>query len=312
MSKKDIRELLAESMHSSNDNEEIEIDYMDSDIIFIEKLESLPSAYSGKLSANIICVCGKGRMQLDVNGTHYVIREGETLVCPSGVIVDNLLVSPDFKFTVLCMTDRIIQSMLNTNVDIWNRAVYVRREHVVKPVSDKRHDQMTLGWHFMSILHKLLDVKENPFREEMVRSMLQIVLLGFCARQKEIEMQENIVFPQEGRSPQRHMLFTKFMELLREEPMKHKPVYYYATKLGISSKYLSHVCKEMTGKSANEFIQNAVVDEIVHYLKNTSMSVKEMSMKMGFPNLSFFGKYVKSHLGVSPNEYRKQLYTQKI
>ncbi len=312
MNVQDIRELLSEGIGNSPGDDSIEVDYMDSDIIFIEKLESLPNAYAGKLSANIICICNKGRMQLDVNGTHYVICEGETFVCPSGVIVDNLLVSPDFKFTVLCMTDRIIQSLLNTNVDIWNRAVYVRREHVVKAIDDQLRDKMTLGWHFMSILHRLLEVKDNPFREEMVRSMLQIVLLGFCARQKEIEMQENAMFSQENRSPQRHMLFTKFMELLRDEQVKHKPVYYYATKLGISSKYLSHVCKDMTGKSANEFIQNAVVDEIVHYLKNTSMSVKEISMKLGFPNVSFFGKYVKSHLGMSPNEYRKKLYTHKI
>ena len=28
---------------------------------------------------------------------------------------------------------------------------------------------------------------------------------------------------------------------------------------------------------------------------------------MGFENLSFFGKYVKKHLGVSPNNYRNQI-----
>ena len=30
-----------------------------------------------------------------------------------------------------------------------------------------------------------------------------------------------------------------------------------------------------------------------------------IATEMGFDNLSFFGKYVRKHLGLSPNHYRK-------
>ena len=40
-------------------------------------------------------------------------------------------------------------------------------------------------------------------------------------------------------------------------------------------------------------------------LKYTDKSVKEIAMQMDFPNVSFFGKYFKTHVGVSPMEYRK-------
>ncbi|WP_418833561.1 helix-turn-helix domain-containing protein [Phocaeicola sp.] len=33
-------------------------------------------------------------------------------------------------------------------------------------------------------------------------------------------------------------------------------------------------------------------------------SVKEVANEAGFDNLSFFGKYVRRELGVSPREYR--------
>ena len=36
------------------------------------------------------------------------------------------------------------------------------------------------------------------------------------------------------------------------------------------------------------------------------MSIKEIATEMNFDNLSFFGKYVKKHLGDSPNNYRKK------
>ncbi|WP_449029135.1 helix-turn-helix domain-containing protein [Prevotella jejuni] len=45
---------------------------------------------------------------------------------------------------------------------------------------------------------------------------------------------------------------------------------------------------------------------ISNYLRTTDMSVKEISNLLGFPNTSFFGKYVHDRLGCSPFEYRRQ------
>lgn len=33
---------------------------------------------------------------------------------------------------------------------------------------------------------------------------------------------------------------------------------------------------------------------------------KEISTELDFPNLSFFGKFVKAHLGMAPTEYRQK------
>lgn len=285
------------------------IEYMDSDIVFIEKLESLPEICSVKLKFNVFAYCLSGKFELDVADTHYVVHEGEVFICPSGMIIDNVMMSPDFKFTILCLTDRIIQSLLSTNVDIWNRAVYYRREHVSRFHNDEPTDNITQK--FMEIVRKLIANRSNPFREEMVRTMLQVMLLGFCARKKfdeteTLRMGEITNEPSQGR-----ILFNRFMELLKNESVRHRPVYYYADKLCISSKYLSHVCKQVCGKTANDLIQGLVVEDITRYLKNTTLSVKEIASELGFPNISFFGKYVKAHFGVSPNEYRKQLYAGK-
>lgn len=285
---------------------DVSVDYEDDDVIFIEDLRMLPRLYSARLKANVICVCKKGRMEMDVADNHYILEEGEAFVCPSGMMIANPMVSPDFNFTVLCLTDRIIQSLLSTNVDIWNRAVYYRQEHIVKRTANNKN----IGHHFMELVHSLIENKDNPFREEMIRTLLQLILLGFCARNKMIEQQVMPEIPV-VKSTQSKIIFNKFCELLKSENIKHKPVYYYAERLCISAKYLSHACKEVTGRPANDFIQQAVVDDITHYLRNTTLSVKEIATRLGFPNISFFGKYVKTYFGVSPNEYRKQLYSSK-
>ena len=84
-------------------------------------------------------------------------------------------------------------------------------------------------------------------------------------------------------------------------------VTWYAEELHVTPKYLSTTCKNVSGKTANIWINQFVVKDICQLLRYSEMSIKEISEHLNFPNLSFFGKYVKSHLGVSPKEYRQQI-----
>ena len=86
--------------------------------------------------------------------------------------------------------------------------------------------------------------------------------------------------------------------------MKHRPVEDYANDLCISPKYLTVICKKNSGKTANEWITEHVLEDIRYYLKHTDLSIKQICDELGFPNPSFFGKYVKDHFGMTPLEFR--------
>ena len=47
--------------------------------------------------------------------------------------------------------------------------------------------------------------------------------------------------------------------------------------------------------------------DALYLLKKSDKSIKEIVNELDFPNLSFFGKYVKRHTGLSPKQYREQL-----
>lgn len=40
-------------------------------------------------------------------------------------------------------------------------------------------------------------------------------------------------------------------------------------------------------------------------------SIKEVADYLDFPNISFFGKYVRKHVGCSPKEYRRRLQAEQ-
>ncbi|MDR1673524.1 MAG: helix-turn-helix domain-containing protein, partial [Bacteroidales bacterium] len=77
-------------------------------------------------------------------------------------------------------------------------------------------------------------------------------------------------------------------------------------KLCLTSKHLSAVIKKTTGKSAFEWINDYVILEAKSLLRATNMTVQQISEELNFANQSFFGKFFKRAVGVSPKEYRQK------
>ncbi|MGE8425471.1 MAG: helix-turn-helix domain-containing protein, partial [Sphingobacterium siyangense] len=69
--------------------------------------------------------------------------------------------------------------------------------------------------------------------------------------------------------------------------------------------------KELTGKSAIELIQNVLVEEAKSLLCQ-GLSIGEIAMKLHFSDQSFFGKFFKRNVGISPKEFRQNLYLNKV
>ena len=107
-----------------------------------------------------------------------------------------------------------------------------------------------------------------------------------------------------GESKRRTKLSKDFFSLLKEYSREQRQVGFYADKLCITPKYLTFLLKQSTGKSANEWITNAVISDAKHLLKNSGNSIKEVSYTLNFANQSFFGKYFKKMVGISPKDFQ--------
>lgn len=100
-------------------------------------------------------------------------------------------------------------------------------------------------------------------------------------------------------------LFEQFLQLLFEHCKEQHVVTFYAEKLFITPQYLSLILKELTGKSANKWIDDALIVEAKILLKAPQATVQQVADILHFSDQSTFGKFFKKHMGVSPMEYRK-------
>lgn len=89
--------------------------------------------------------------------------------------------------------------------------------------------------------------------------------------------------------------------------MRERGVEFYADKLCLSPKYLSAVSKSICGYTVQELVFKAIIRKSISLLKNTQLDIQEISNAFGFPNASYFGTFFKKQMGMSPQQYRKNL-----
>ena len=100
-------------------------------------------------------------------------------------------------------------------------------------------------------------------------------------------------------------LFERLVQLISEHYREQRSVEFYAEQMNISSKHLSRVVGNTTGKSVHHWIDEFVVLEIKNLLKYSDMSVQQISYALNFPNPSFMGQYFKRITGMTPGEYKR-------
>lgn len=76
-------------------------------------------------------------------------------------------------------------------------------------------------------------------------------------------------------------------------------------RLNVSPHYLSDLLRQLTGQSAQQHIQNRLMERAKELLTSTNLSVAEIAYKLGFEYPQSFSKLFKNKMAVSPVKFRK-------
>lgn len=275
---------------------EVKIGYSDKDIIVVDSIQKFAEIKAAHIAMNVIMICTNGRIQAHMNGRPMELIKNQVAIVPQNVVVTNIMISPDFNLKAMFLNNSILQNTLRDKMIVWNDIMYIQHNHVITLKSE----YLEIFSHFYDMLNMAIEhSQENPFRNEIIHSILSAAILAVCGELK-LSMPSNDEKPQ---LPSTH--FQRFLEILHNGEVKYRSVESYANELCISPKHLTAICKKYSGKTANDWIREQVLEDIRYYLKNTDLSIKQVCDRMGFSNTSFFGKYVKQHLGMTPMEFRK-------
>ena len=294
--------LIAENMKRAfldESNEDSGLNYSDEDLMIMDSAKMLGTQDRMRINMNVIAICTKGKFQALLNGEPIETEYGDVIICSPEAQLTNIMISTDFEYVALCITNRALQQSLRSYINVWNQVVYVQKRNIVHLTQQELDIYPKIYELIRSVLKQKHDNIDMEYWQEMIKGLVSTTLIGLCGFIKQYTKNSQV------KTKQNVSLFNQFLELLQTTKVKHRTVAYYASKLFISTKYLTVICTKNSGKTANDWIQEYTLSDITYFLRETNLTIKEISNKLGFPNTSFFGKYVKDHFHCTPLEYRQ-------
>lgn len=247
----------------------------------------------------LISICDKGEYSLKIDNKKYVINTGDILICPPGLILSDPEIESEDKESIdikyVGVKYSAFLNSIRTGRNIWSILMYARSN----PVFHLDGDDRELTSNYYKVLAGKLKTKRSFYYDEILHTLLQCIIYELC-----VILNRDLGEIDTRSEKRKDKIFKKFVEKMSENEGQERSLKYYADILGVTPKYLSAVTNEICGISAHELILNNVAVHIRQQLEFSSKSIKELSAQYGFPNLSSFGKFVKTRLGNSPRAIR--------
>ena len=258
-----------------------------------------------RLVGNGMVFCVKGSVHMSVNLNEYDVKEGCLVVLTDQDIVKVENGSDDdiknLHWVVIAMSQNFL-----TNLRVDFRKILSEGVALIEtPVLHL--DQNIRGYFedYLKLIGKLAN-SELPMYKDAVRSLISS-MVSIAAGQWIADinrLRDEKVVKLNSRSEHKTLTFRQFIKLVSENYTQQRQVIFYADQLCMSPKYLSKLVKDVSGKSAPEWIDSYVLLEAKHLLKYSDMPIKEIVFRLNFSNQTVFYKYFKAHTGMTPTDYR--------
>ena len=269
------------------------------DILLIDNSHTMRAELSSdnepfRIDMTMAIIYEQGSADLKINMRDYHIEAPAVLLVLNDQIYQSAGHSEDLRSKVILMSRSFSDSLFANSGEI----LPLKSSIMKNPVMKIENEENVFG-QFFQLLQNIAASPRQEFKIESARHLTLSMFYGYSHLKHEVNEVKSTNSRQEE-------IFTKFTELLERHHKKEREIAFYADKMCMTSKHLSQVIKDYTGKTALGLIEEYVISEAKSMLLSTTMSIQQISDELKFPSQSVFGKYFKRVAGISPSEYRNR------
>lgn len=251
-----------------------------------------------RLSANMTLLVLQGEGSIWLNNRKLKIQKNDLLVCPEGSVIERKAASEEIRVEGFYLSSEFFKDLLAIPVQSWNAKAYIF-DH---PVIHLTQEQALLWRQYYELIYSKLETESpGPHHPTVTNLLIQAFMYEF---HDTIAATSPLPPPRFTAS---EYIYGQFLNLVTSLMPKMRKVTWYANSLNVSPKHLCEVCKEVSGETPFNIINKYVRDDVIGLLQRPDKSIKEVVHELGFPSISFFGKYVKKHFGMPPKQLRQTL-----
>lgn len=273
-----------------------EIHRIGEDLLLIEDYK-IKEEYSEpfKLDITTAIIYEEGSVDMRINMREYHITAPAMVVMLSGQTIQYLSTDHHPKVKAMVYSNRLLDGLFNDS----HLPATLYRSMQDRPVLQLNEDDRYVLDQFYQFMLGIIKAPTGEHRIEAAKHLILTVFYGYMVKENENNQIDN-----EPRNRATD-LSDAFLELLRSDFRVSRDVGHYADQLFVTPKYLSRCIKEVTGRTATEWIDSYVVNESKALLASTRLTIQQISDQLGFLSTALFGKYFKRVEGITPSAYRK-------
>lgn len=272
----------------------------DNPIVVLDNVNSIPQFDFPIVTSSIwSIVCLKGEICLSVDLKEHLITPSSLMVMVPGHTINSYKFSDDFEGFAINTTI----SSLESSLPLLSRILICYKVFNDDPILKISQTDLQNQILFRDLLRNKLAERQTTYNKLIVGNLCEAITVETLSLYLR-RLQPNA--PASIKRTRAEELFYKFIVLIEEKYRHQRALSDYAHDLCISTKHLSTLVKELSGRTASSWIDSYVILEAKQMLANTDLSIQEISEHLNFANQSFFGKFFKHNTGKSPTQFRKK------
>lgn len=246
-----------------------------------------------KIKAGIFVLCVEGELTATINLKECRIRKNDFIVVAPGSVIQFHGSDTNFRLSFVGFSSKFVGevNLIKSTMDFFPVII----ENPVLPLKEE-----TAGIYkeYFALLYKMFvgDLLTHP---QIQRCVLESLLYGIAGMYTKVESESGTRRLSRGEE-----ICKELLRLVMKHYASERRVSFYADEMHLSAQHLCTTVKQQTGKTVADLIADVVIMDAKALLKSTNMPIKEISISLSFPNVSFFGKYFKRYVGLSPQQYR--------
>jgi AraC-like DNA-binding protein len=242
---------------------------------------------------NTIFLFTHGECSLKIGLRDYVLKPNDLVVIPEHVPNHSSSLMEDVGYSIHFKTEYLLPFLKTGCIgDILPLSV-----NDTKYVVTLNSSQIKV---IKALFRDLFNEYNSPFKDksDIIRCYVEIL----CLKCKEYFQAELPV--DDSRTNRSFSLTRQFRTLVENNIINIRIVSMYADFMHISPKHLEKTIKETLGLTPKDLIQDRLLMEAKFLLKQTEKSISEIAYELKFEDPSYFSRFFKRHILVTPQDYR--------
>lgn len=250
--------------------------------------------YPCKIKCGVYAFMLRGTARATLNITEMEFKQNDLLVMESGTFLHIHEFSEDaLVYYILFSSSFLEKYAYSARVSVKTIQLENPKVHLSDEMAGILKETFDLLLHAINCSTQVL----NP--EKMVH-ILNLLQLFYADYVKQTETYQEM--PKDRKTE----LYHEYNRMVLENYQRWHHVAQYAEAMRISLPHLCSTIKAVSGKTASDLINDAILVDAKAQLKLTTLQVKEIALSLGFDNVAFFNRFFKSHTGMTPKTYRSE------